>query len=159
MLVFVLAVFCWTKSLICNVAVFTGMLFYLEFTLQLWASGRLCAEFKWVNSVPLHPSGRHGILSGRSSVSNIRSEDENFPSGRPSVSRNFELFKIASVRTLYRVWEDPSVPVNPSGRRGYTVQTPFSVCQGLGFLPQDTIMGRRLQPSRRCVIPSGRCPP
>jgi hypothetical protein len=40
-----------------------------------------------------------GILSRRSSVSNIRPHDENFPSGRPSMSRNFEFFKIASVRT------------------------------------------------------------
>jgi hypothetical protein len=50
-------------------------------------------------SVPCQPSGRRGILSGRSSVSNICPDDENFPSGRPSVSRSFEQFKIASVRT------------------------------------------------------------
>jgi len=42
--------------------------------------------------------------------------------------------------------------VNLSGRRGYTVRTPFSVWKALGFLLQDTVMGRRLQPS-------GRCPP
>jgi len=35
MLVFVLAAFCWTKSLLCNVAAFIGMLFYSESTLQL----------------------------------------------------------------------------------------------------------------------------
>jgi hypothetical protein len=29
-LVFVLAAFCWTKSLLCNVAAFTGMLLYPE---------------------------------------------------------------------------------------------------------------------------------
>jgi hypothetical protein len=34
-LVFVLAAFCWTISLLCNVAAFTGMLFYSESTLQL----------------------------------------------------------------------------------------------------------------------------
>jgi len=34
-LVFVLATFCWTKSLLCNVAAFTRMLFYSESTLQL----------------------------------------------------------------------------------------------------------------------------
>jgi hypothetical protein len=32
-LVFVLATFCWTKSLLCNVAAFTGMLLYSESTL------------------------------------------------------------------------------------------------------------------------------
>jgi hypothetical protein len=35
LLVFVLAAFCWTKSLLCNVAAFTRMLFYSESTLQL----------------------------------------------------------------------------------------------------------------------------
>jgi hypothetical protein len=35
LLVFVLDAFCWTKSLLCNVAAFTGMLFYSESTLQL----------------------------------------------------------------------------------------------------------------------------
>jgi len=34
-LVFVLATFCWTKSLLCNVDAFIGMLFYSESTLQL----------------------------------------------------------------------------------------------------------------------------
>jgi hypothetical protein len=33
------------------------------------------------NSVPCQPSGRCGIPSGRSSVSNIRPDDEIFPSG------------------------------------------------------------------------------
>jgi hypothetical protein len=32
---------------------------------------------------------------------------------------------------------------------------PFSVGQVLGFLPQDTVMGRRPLPSRRCTFPSG----
>jgi len=68
MLVFVLAAFCWTKSLLCNVVAFTGMLFYSESILQLWASRRLCVEFKSVSLVPLHPSRRRGIPSGRSSV-------------------------------------------------------------------------------------------
>jgi len=45
MLVFVLAVFCWTKSLLCNVAAFTGML-YPESTLQLCSSRRFCEVFK-----------------------------------------------------------------------------------------------------------------
>jgi hypothetical protein len=68
MLVFILAALCWIKSLSCIVADFTGMLFYSKSTLQSWASRRLCAEFKSVSSIPLHPSGRHGIPSGHSSV-------------------------------------------------------------------------------------------
>jgi hypothetical protein len=98
-LVFVLATFCWTKSLLCNVTAFTRMLFYSKSTLQLWASRRLCVEFKSVSSVPLHPSRRRGIPSRRSSVSNIHPNEENFPSGCPSVSRSFEQFKFASVLT------------------------------------------------------------
>jgi hypothetical protein len=46
MLVFVLAAFCWTKSLLCNVADFTGMLLYPESTLQLCSSRRFCEVFK-----------------------------------------------------------------------------------------------------------------
>jgi hypothetical protein len=46
MLVFVLATFCWTKSLLCNVAAFTGMLLYPESTLQLCSSRRFCEVFK-----------------------------------------------------------------------------------------------------------------
>jgi len=49
--------------------------------------------------VPCQPSGRRGIPAGRSSVSNIRPDEENFPSGPPSVSRSFELFKVEYVRT------------------------------------------------------------
>jgi hypothetical protein len=45
-LVFVLAAFCWTKSLLCNVAAFTGMLLYPESTLQLCYSRRFCEVFK-----------------------------------------------------------------------------------------------------------------
>jgi hypothetical protein len=40
--------------------------------------------------VPCQPSGRRGIPSGRSSVSNIRLDDEIFLSGRTSMSRSFE---------------------------------------------------------------------
>jgi hypothetical protein len=46
LLVFVLAAFCWTKSLICNVAAFTGMLLYPESTLQQCSSRRFCEFFK-----------------------------------------------------------------------------------------------------------------
>jgi hypothetical protein len=42
----VLAAFYWTKSLLCNVAAFTGMLLYPESTLQLCSSRRFCEVFK-----------------------------------------------------------------------------------------------------------------
>jgi hypothetical protein len=46
LLVFVLAALCWTKSLLCNVAAFIGMLLYPESTLQLCSSRRFCEVFK-----------------------------------------------------------------------------------------------------------------
>jgi len=108
LLVFVLATFCWTKSLLCNVTAFTGMLLYPESTLQLRSSRRFCEVFKdlfrfpvsrlddvvfrpdahqsatsirttrsfrpdahqcleALNSSRLHPSGRNGKSSERSS--------------------------------------------------------------------------------------------
>jgi hypothetical protein len=53
LLVFVLAAFCWTKSLLCNVAAFTGMLFYPESTLQLCSSRRFCEVFKDLFRFPI----------------------------------------------------------------------------------------------------------
>jgi hypothetical protein len=133
LLVFVLAVFCWTKSLLCNVAAFTGMLIYPESTLQLCSSRRFCEVFKdlfWFpvsrpddlvfrldahqsatsvrttrsfrpdahqcleasNSSSLHPSGRNGKSSWRSSefekiivFQRIRPDDVVILSGRYSV--------------------------------------------------------------------------
>jgi hypothetical protein len=46
LLVFVLAAFCWTKSLLCNVAAFTRMLLYPDSTLQLCSSRRFCEVLK-----------------------------------------------------------------------------------------------------------------
>jgi hypothetical protein len=53
LLVFVLAAFCWTKSLLCNVAAFTGMLLYPESTLQLCSSRRFCEVFKDLFQFPV----------------------------------------------------------------------------------------------------------
>jgi hypothetical protein len=166
LLVFVLAAFYWTKSLICNVAAFTGMLLYPESTLQLCSSRRFCEVFKDLfrfpgsrpddvefrsdahqsatsarttrtfrldahqfleasNNSRLHPSGRNGKSSGRSS-------------------------KFEKILVFQRIRPD-DVAI-PSGRRGYNVRTPFSVWQALGFLTQDTVMGRRLLLSGRCPL-------
>jgi hypothetical protein len=46
LLVFVLVSFCWTKSLLCNVAAFTGMLLYPKSTLQQCSSRRFYEVFK-----------------------------------------------------------------------------------------------------------------
>jgi hypothetical protein len=128
-----LAAFCWTKSLLCNVAAFTWMLLYPESTLQLCSSRRFCEVFKdlfWFpvsrlddvvfhsdahqsatsvrttrsfrqdvhqcleasNSSRLHPSGRNGKSSERSSEFEkipvfqcIHPNDVAIPSGRHSV--------------------------------------------------------------------------
>jgi hypothetical protein len=53
LLVFVLVTFCWTKSLLCNVAAFTGMLLYLESTLQLCSSRRFYEVFKNLFQFPV----------------------------------------------------------------------------------------------------------
>jgi hypothetical protein len=99
LLAFVLAALCWTKSLLCNVAAFTGMPFISETSdiqsLFLWygkslfitkferhklqegyfsVQGRFCADSYLDNSDPKLLSRRCGIASGSSLVSNIRPE-------------------------------------------------------------------------------------
>jgi hypothetical protein len=54
LLVFVLAAFCWTKSLLCNVAAFTGMMLYPESTLQLCSSRRFYEVFKDLFRFPVN---------------------------------------------------------------------------------------------------------
>jgi len=78
-LVFVLATFCWTKSLPCKVAAFTGKLPYPESTLQPCPSRRFCEAWKqvyfgslltirttWYSVRTLinqqHPSGRQDLF-------------------------------------------------------------------------------------------------
>jgi hypothetical protein len=107
-----------TKSLSCNVAVFTGMPYilesssYLEFISLRWKEPyydkfsvtsmkksisevlrRFCANSNSEKSDPKHLSRRPCKPFGRLSVSNILPDDVAIPSGRPSVSRKFKLFK------------------------------------------------------------------
>jgi hypothetical protein len=91
---------------------------------------KILCRFKLRKVESLFPSGRPSKASWRSSVSNIYSDDVAIPSGCPSVSKRFKLFKLASVRmsqqhvrTLFRVQEDSRIPVHPSGRHGNTVRT------------------------------------
>jgi len=137
-----LAAFFWTKSLLCNVAAFTGMLLYPESTLQLCSSRRFYEVFKevyfgsllavrttwspvrtmWSPVRTMWSLVRTTWSPVRTTWSPVRTtwspvqttwysvqtlfcqsiirpDDENFPSRRPSVSRSFEQFKIASVQT------------------------------------------------------------
>jgi hypothetical protein len=144
-----------TKSLLYNVAAFTGMLYISEpsdfQSLFIWYGKslimtscsvtsfknaiseipwRFYADFNSEKSDPLFPPERPSKKFGRSSVSNIHPNDVAIPSRRPLVSRSFEQFKFAYVQTswqyvrkLFRVREDSSSPMHPSGRRGYTVWT------------------------------------
>jgi hypothetical protein len=67
-------------------------------------------------SVPCQPSGRHGIQSGRSSVSNIRPDDEIFPSGRPSVHCSIRPDDVP-----YRL-DSRQTKHHPSGWRAFSVR-------------------------------------
>jgi hypothetical protein len=104
----VLAAFCWTKSLLCNVAAFTGMLLYPESTLQLCSSRRFCEVFKDLfrfpvnrpddvvfrpdahqcletsNSSRLHPSGRSSEFEKIPVFQHICPDDVVIPSGHHS---------------------------------------------------------------------------
>jgi hypothetical protein len=104
-----------TKSLLCNIAIFTGMPYmpesskYLEFISLRWkelyydkfqchklqegyfsVQGRFYANFNSEKSDLLFPSEQPDKASRHSSVSNIRPDDLAIPSGLPSMSRSFE---------------------------------------------------------------------
>jgi hypothetical protein len=78
----------------------------LDFITLFSVSRRFCTVYKLENYVPCQPFGRRDILSGRPTAQSIiRPDDENFPSGPSSVSRSFELFQLALVRTFQQhVW-------------------------------------------------------
>jgi hypothetical protein len=76
------------------------MLLNRDFVIQS-ASRRFCTIYKSEKLDPLQPSGRHDIPTGRPTVQSIICpDDENFLSGASSMSRNFELLQLASVRTF-----------------------------------------------------------
>jgi hypothetical protein len=110
MLVFVLAAFCWTKSLLCNVAAFTGMLLYLEPTLQLCSSRRFCEVFKDLfrfpvsspNDVVFRPDAHQSATSVRTTRSfrpdshqclEASNSSRLHPSGRSSVFEKIPVFQ------------------------------------------------------------------
>jgi hypothetical protein len=106
-----LAAFCWTKSLLCNVAYWCCLYSestHFSYVLQEY-SVRISRQRSWM------PCIRSKVLVNRPDAhqsSNIRSDDVVIPFGLPSVSRSFELFKVASIPTFQQ-----------------HVRTPFSVRQ------------------------------
>jgi hypothetical protein len=161
----VLVAFCWTKSLLCNVIAFTGMLLYPESTLQLCSSRRFCEVFKDLFRFPvsrpddvvfrpdahqlatsirttrsfcldahqcleasnisrLHPSGRNGKSSGRSSefekipvFQRIRSDAiQGLTSIRVSASRHSYGKMATTVRMMFSIRQDVHTKFNrPDG--------------------------------------------
>jgi hypothetical protein len=129
-LVFVLASFCWTKSLLCNVAAFTGMLLYPESTLQLCSSRRFYEVFKDLFRFPVsrpddvvcrldaHQSAT-SVQTTRSFRSNVyqcldaSNSSRLHPSGRngKSSERSLEFEKIQVFQCIR-----PDDVVIPSGR-------------------------------------------
>jgi hypothetical protein len=69
------------------------------------ASRRFCTVYQSENSVPCQPSSRH----------DIRPDDENFQSWPSAVSRSFELFQLASIRT-FQQHVRTTLSVRPSTR-------------------------------------------
>jgi hypothetical protein len=129
-LVFVLAAFCWTKSLLCNVAAFTGMLHYLESTLQLCSLRRFCEVFKDLFRFPVsrsddvvfHPDAHQSATSIRTRRSfrpdahqclEASNSSRLHPSGRngKSSERSLEFEKISMFQRIR-----PGDVVIPSGR-------------------------------------------
>jgi len=119
----------WRKLLVCNSLHSVGqnhfyvmMLLNRDSAIQR-SSRRFCTVYKSEKLDPLQLSGRHDILSGRPTVQSIICPDnENFPSGPSSVSRSFELFQLASVRTFQQ-----------------HVRTTLSVRPAVGFLSKTQI--------------------
>jgi len=129
------------------------------------SSRKILCRFQLRKVGSLFPSRRPSKASRRLSVSNIRPDDVAIPFGRPSMSRRFELFKLASVRTsqqhvqtLFRVREDSSILVHPFGRRGHTVRTLVKVQGELGFPSQTLIWEDNCILSDDRSTPSGRHP-
>jgi hypothetical protein len=102
LLVFVLATFCWTKSLLCNVAdfhrdailfrVYTSVMIFKKTMCRIQISQFLCICLDEVVFRPDAHQSATSVRSGHPSVQSIiRLDDENFPFEPSPVSRSFEL--------------------------------------------------------------------
>jgi hypothetical protein len=123
MLVFVLATFCWTKSLLCNVTAFTGMLLYPESTLQLCSSRRFCEVFKDLFRFSVSRPDAHQLATSVWTTRSFRPDSHQcleasnnsrlHPSGRnrKSSGRSSEFEKIPVFQRIR-----PNDVVIPSGR-------------------------------------------
>jgi hypothetical protein len=115
------------------------------------------------------------ILTQRSRIPSNRPDDVVFPSGRSSVSNirpdAHQCLETSNCQDCIRpnVMANRSATIKSSRRIqcssasvGTTWQyrpDDIQCLTSIGFLLQDTVMGRWMQPSRRCVFPSGRCSP
>jgi hypothetical protein len=118
-----------------------GCCLYSESSCRLCALRRLCADFKIEKLNPLYPSGRPCHPFGRSSIKQHLSGRCGYSVWTPSVSRSFELFKVASVWTSQQ-----------------HVQTPFSVRQEKGFPSQTQIWEDNCNHLDNKYTPSGPYP-
>jgi predicted RNA-binding protein YlqC (UPF0109 family) len=122
-----------TKSLLCNVAILLGILFISKSSFQKCSSR----------------SSKEDSVQIPCQKNLIPSFCPNGPIMRPDAHQCL-LFKLASiqtsqqhVRTLFRVHEESSFQVHPSGRHSVFDRKRISFV--------DTDMGRQLQPSGRLV--------
>jgi hypothetical protein len=133
-----LAVFYWTKSLLCNVAFFRDTVILIVYTLVMCFKKTLCRIQDSEVQIPcIHLDDLVFRPDARQS-SNIRPDEEKVPSGLPSVPRSFELFQVASVRTSQQ-----------------NVRMPFNVRQVKGFPFQTQIWEDSCNRPDDVVIPSG----
>lgn len=143
-----LATFWLTKSLLCNIAIWSGIPFISESSLQKCASQSskkiLCNFQVRRNRIPsfhldssvIRPNGHHCLLF---KLTSIRTSQQH-------------------IRKPFRVLEESSVQVHPSRRRGNTVWTPVSVQQVKEFPSQTQIWEDSCSCSEIRSTPSGRYP-
>jgi hypothetical protein len=128
----VLAAFCWTKSLLCNVAAFTGILLYPESTLELCSSRRFYEVFKDLFRFPVsrpddvvfRPDTHQSATSVRTTWLYRPNAIQGLTSIRVSASRH-SYGKMAAtvrtmcdpVRTMSSIRQERAYQVQPSGRQ------------------------------------------
>jgi hypothetical protein len=159
----VLVAFCWTISLLHNVAAFTGMLLYPESTLQLCSSRRFCEVFKEVYFGSLSAVWMTWYF-----VRTLISQQHQSERRDLSVRMPLCVQKLRTVQGCIRPDVMANRPDAIQSSRGIQ-RSSASVLTTWLYRPdaiqcltnirvstQDTVMGRWLLPSGQYVIPSGR---
>jgi hypothetical protein len=108
--------------------------------------GSFCVNSNSEKSDPKQPYGRCVIPSGRSSVSNILPNDENFPSGHPAVSRSFSVEDVQM--------SEQHRPDSRSSFSNFYTELDFSNRHCLGSFCKTS--GRRGNTSERCPVSTSR---